>query len=69
MAGKLFGVAVTERPRKKKDEDEEPMDGVVIAPMWVVARDEKAAAMKVMLDHPELKEKDLDRLEVHVRPF
>lgn len=65
----LYWVAVTLAPTKKESEDEGKMEELVLQPKIVVAKSDKAAAIKVMMDSPELKEYDLDRLEVVVRPF
>ena len=65
----LYWVAATWEPTKKEREDEAKQETLIVEPRIIVARDDKTAAMKMLMESNELKEKDLDRVKVHVSPF
>lgn len=61
----LFEVAILEKPKKKAEDQTERL---VLEPTFVVASDEQAAAISVVMDSKKL-EVDRSRMEVLVRPF
>ena len=64
----LFEIAIVEKVPKKKGKDEK--ESLIFGPSPMIAKDEKAAATKVLLDNAEkLKKSDTDNLIVLVRPF
>ena len=65
----LYWVAATLEPNKKQRDEEGKMEELVMQPKIVVAKDDKSAAIKVVMESDELKGKDLDRIQVVVRPF
>jgi len=65
----LFWVAATLNPTKKEREEEEKMEELIMQPRIVVAKDDKAAAIKVVMEAEELKGKDMNRVSVVVTPF
>ena len=69
MDGQLFTVMAVTTPKKKEIEEEGTLSRIVLQPLVVVARDDKDAAIKVVMNSPELKDIDQDRLEVVVVPF
>lgn len=65
----LFEVAVLETAKIVKGEEEKP-ERLVIPPKYVLAKDDKIAAFKMVMENPELlKGADHDRMQVIVRPF
>ena len=67
--GQIFMVAGMVMPRKKEVEEDGALPKLVMEPKAIIARDDKDAAIKAVMDCPELKDVDRDRLEVVVRPF
>ena len=65
----LYWVAAVEEPTKKQKDDEDRQEVVVLQPKIVAAKDDKMAAIKVIRESVELKDKNLDRIQVVVRPF
>ena len=65
----LYWVCAILEPSKKQKEEENKMEEIILQPKIVVAKDDKSAAIKVVMDSPELKGKDLDKIQVVVRPF
>ena len=65
----LYWVAAVEEPTKKQKDDEDKQEVVVLQPKIVAAKDDKMAAIKVIRESVELKDKNLDRIQVVVRPF
>lgn len=64
----LYLVALLQRPNKKESE-EGKLETLVMAPTPVIARDDKAAALKAVLDNKEKVVGDLSNVDVLVRPF
>lgn len=69
MRGNLFLVAAIVNPTKKEHEEDNALSKIVMRPKPIIARDDKDAAIKVIMDSEELKDVDRDKLEVVVRPF
>ncbi len=69
MNGNLFLVAAVINPNNKEFEETGKLSEIVLQPKTIIAKDEKDAAIKVVLDCSELKEVDRNKLEVIVRPF
>ena len=65
----LYWVAATFEPTKKEKEDEGKQEELLVEPKIIVAKNDKVAAMKLMTTEDSLKDKDLDRVQVHVSPF
>lgn len=65
----LYWVVAVEEPTKKEREESDKQEEVVMQPKIVSAKDDKMAAVKVIKDSKELKDKNLDRIQVIVRPF
>ena len=65
----LYWVAAVEEPTKKQKDEEDAQEVVVLQPKIVAAKDDKMAAIKVIRESAELKDKNLDRITVVVRPF
>ncbi len=65
----LFWVAATLEPTKKEREEESKQETLLVQPKIVVAKDDKTAAMKMLMDSTELKGADLNRVNIHVSPF
>jgi hypothetical protein len=65
----LYWVAAVEEPTKKQKDEEDMQEVVVLQPKIVAAKDDKMAAIKVIRESAELKDKNLDRISVVVRPF
>jgi hypothetical protein len=65
----LYWVAAIEEPTKKQKEEEDKCETLIMQPRIVVAKDDKAAAIKVVMESEELKGKDMNRVAVVVRPF
>jgi len=69
MNGSIFLVAAVINPTSKEFEETGKLSEMVLQPETIVAKDEKDAAIKVILDCEKLKNVDRDKLEVLVRPF
>ena len=65
----LYWVAAVLEPNKKQRDEEGKMEELIMQPKIVVAKDDKSAAIKVVMEATELKGKDLDKIQVVVRPF
>ena len=65
----LYWVAAIEEPTKKQKEEENAIETLIMQPKIVVAKDDKTAAIKVVMEAEELKGKDLNKVQVIVRPF
>jgi hypothetical protein len=65
----LYWVAAIQEPTKKQKEEEEKQEELILQPKIVVAKDDKSAAIKVVMEAEELKGKDMNRITVVVRPF
>ena len=65
----LYWVAAVEEPTKKQKDEEDMQEVVVLQPKIVAAKDDKMAAIKVIRESVELKDKNLDRIQVVVHPF
>jgi hypothetical protein len=65
----LYWVAAVEEPTKKQRQEEAMQETVIMQPKIVSAKDDKMAAVKVIREAIELKDKNLDRISVVVRPF
>ena len=65
----LYWVAAILEPTKKQKEEDAKEEELVLQPKIVVAKDDKAAAIKVVMEATELKGKDMNRISVVVRPF
>ena len=64
----LYWVMAIVEPTKKEREEEAKMEKIVLQPKIIVAKDDKDAAIKVVMNE-DLKEHDQNRLQVVVRPF
>lgn len=65
----LFMVALLKKPTKK-DEENGIEEGLLMPPTPVVAKDDKAAAIKAVIKNRDtLGDADLASVEVLVRPF
>lgn len=65
----LYWVAAILEPTKKDREELSKEEELILQPKIVVAKDDKAAAIKVVLESSELKGKDMNRINIVVRPF
>lgn len=65
----LYWVAAIQEPTKKQREEEAKQEELIMQPKIVVAKDDKAAAIQVVMGAEELKGKDMNRISVVVRPF
>lgn len=64
----LYIVAIIQKPTKKQEE-EGVQEQLILAPTPVIARDDKAAAVKAVTTNKDKIEGDLSNVEVIVRPF
>ena len=69
MKGNIFVVAAVVNPTDKEFEETGKLSEMVLQPKSIIAVDEKAAAIKVIMDCTELENVNKDRLEVLIRPF
>lgn len=65
----LYWVVAVFEPTKKDQEELSKLEEIVFQPKIVVAKDDRAAAIKVVMEATELKGKDMNRISVIVRPF
>ena len=65
----LYWVAAIIEPTKKEKEETSAMEKLVMQPKIVVARDDKDAAIKIVMGEESLKGLDTDKLQIIVRPF
>jgi len=65
----LYWVAAVQEPTKKQKDEEDAVEVLIMQPKIVVAKDDKTAAIKVVMESEELKGKDLNKIQVVVRPF
>ena len=65
----LYWVAAIIEPTKKEKEETSKMEELVMQPKIVVARDDKDAAIKVVMEEESLRGLDKDKLQIIVRPF
>lgn len=64
----LYEVALIEKPTKKELE-EGGTERLILAPVPVIAPDDRSAGVQAVLAHREKIQGDLSRVEVLVRPF
>lgn len=64
----LYLVALIQKPTKK-EEEEGKQESLILAPTPVIARDDKAAAIKAVSENSSKINGDLSNVEVLVRPF
>lgn len=64
----LYLVALIQKPTKKESEDGK-LETLIMEPTPVIARDDKAAAVKAVTQQKGNITGDLDNVEVLVRPF
>lgn len=64
----IFEVAIVENPTKKERE-EGVLEKLIVPPTHIVAHNDKAASMQVMLANKDKLIGDGSRMEVIVRPF
>jgi len=64
----LFEVALIKKPTKKQAE-EGAIEELIMAPQPVIARDDKGAAIKAVVENKDKIKVDLALVEVLVRPF
>ena len=69
MEGSLFYVVAVENPTKKDIEENDAISKVIMGPKLIMARDDRDAALKVLLNDNEVKQAEQDRLELVIRPF
>lgn len=69
MKGNIFMVAAVLNPTDKEFEETGKLSEMILQPKSIIAVDEKAAAIKVVMDCTELENFNKDRLEVLIRPF
>ena len=65
----LYWVAAIMEPTKKEKEETGKLEELVMQPKIVVARDDKDAAIKVVMGETSLKGLDANKLQIIVRPF
>jgi len=65
----LFEVAIIKKPTKKEVDEGTGMEGLVLAPTPVVARDANSAVIAAVTKDGGLKDFDPNKCEVIVRPF
>ena len=65
----LYWVAAILVPTKKQEEEEGKEEELIMQPKITVAKDDKSAAIKVVMESTELKGKDMNRISIVVRPF
>jgi hypothetical protein len=65
----LYWVAAIKEPTKKQRDEEDAVEILIMQPKIVVAKDDKSAAINVVVDAEELKGRDLTKIQVVVRPF
>ena len=65
----LYWVAAIQEPTKKQKDEEDAIEVLIMQPKIVVAKDDKTAVIKVVMEAEELKGKDLNKIQVVVRPF
>lgn len=65
----LYEVAIIKRPTKKEIEEGTGMEGLVLAPTAVVARDPNSAVIAAVTRDGGIKDFDPNKCEVLVRPF
>jgi hypothetical protein len=64
----LYEVALIQKPTKKAAEEGE-QEKLILPPTPVIAHDDKAAALKAVLDNKDKITTDLANVTVLVRPF
>ena len=64
----VFEVLIIEKPTEKEEEDGK-LERIVVEPKCVVAKTQQSAILKALMDAKEIREFDIDRTEVLVRPF
>lgn len=64
----LYLVALIQKPTKKEEEDGK-QESLIMPPTPVIARDDKAAAIKAVQENASKISADLSNVEVLVRPF
>jgi hypothetical protein len=64
----LFEVALVQKPTKKEAE-EGAQETLILPPMAIIARDDRAAGFQAVITHKDKLAVDLQRVEVLVRPF
>ena len=72
MAKKLFEVAVIfneRRTKKHDDEGTEPESKLIVAPMPMLAKDEREVLIRSAQNIPSTYSDKLDQVEIAVRPF
>ena len=65
----LYWVAAILEPTKKDREELSKEEELILQPKIVVAKDDRAAAIKIVMEAEEFKGKDMNRISVVVRPF
>ena len=64
----LFWACVTKDPLKREKEKEGKLETIIMQPEIIVAKDDKAAAIKA-IRKVDVSDEELDRIQVVVRPF
>jgi len=66
----LFEVAILDVPTKKEVEEGTGKERLAFGPVFVVAKDSQAAAMRAVMDNQaDMAKVNHDRMQVLVRPF
>lgn len=69
MEGQMFLVSAVLNPVKKDINESNAISEIILQPKPIMARDERDAGIRVVMDTEELKKHDRGRIEVIVRPF
>lgn len=69
MEGQMFLVSAVLNPVNKDIEEKNAISEIILQPKPIMARDERDAGIRVIMDSEELKGHDRERIEVIVRPF
>ena len=64
----LYLVALVQKPTKKEEENGK-QEELILAPTAIIARDDKAAAVRAVAQNKDKISEDLSNVEVIVRPF
>jgi hypothetical protein len=66
---KLFQYAILWHPTEKQVKDEGLKSVVLVEPKTILAANENSAAMAAAIEIPPVKRKELDQIEIALRPF
>ncbi len=66
---KLFQYAVIWHPTEKQSKEEDKKSILIVEPTTILASDDKAVGMMAVMSIPENKRKEVDQIEIVIRPF